>query len=500
MLAFSATKLLTATTLTVLSLSAYQWVNTPTHAAAEATTEVTLYSQGTSLVKETKNLTLGAGTTQTDWHSLPNQTDASSFFIRFPKTTAPISLIEQTFKTNWLDNNSLLQASIGQVVYFPELQTKEPNTSNKQQKPLFQAGILKQLVGSYALVELPNSKQTVLIPTADVVARTLPPTLKTTPVLQLSLQSTTPQTVPAQLLYLTSGLGWTPNYVAILNPNETIDLQAWVTLNNNTDKRFEASKLHLVAGELNRKVTEGYNNRNVYKAAMPQAVGMAMADGASFESATHEQLGDLYLYELPNLVTLEANQSKQVGFFQLNNLPVKLRYVFNPNPGYQWYGYTETRSDAVTQAKTPVSTFLKLTNPTTGGVGQPLPAGLVRFYQADSKQRLQLVGEDTVTHTPIGETATLELGKAFDVLARKTQTNWHTTANYQEASYEVVITNRKNTAATVEVFETPQGDWELTKTSIKPENAKVAPLKFNVPVAANTEAKLQYTIRNWVKR
>jgi hypothetical protein len=233
---------------------------------------------------------------------------------------------------------------------------------------------------------------------------------------------------------------------------------------------------------------------------MPQAVGMAMADGASFESATHEQLGDLYLYELPNLVTLEANQSKQVGFFQLNSLPVKLRYVFNPNPGYQWYGYTETRSDAVTQAKTPVSTFLKLTNPTTGGVGQPLPAGLVRFYQADSKQRLQLVGEDTVTHTPIGETATLELGKAFDVLARKTQTNWHTTANYQEASYDVVITNRKNTVATVEVFETPQGDWELTKTSIKPENAKIAPLKFNVPVAANTEVKLQYTIRNWVKR
>jgi hypothetical protein len=30
-------------------------------------TEVTLYSQGTSLVKETKTLTLGAGTTQTDW-------------------------------------------------------------------------------------------------------------------------------------------------------------------------------------------------------------------------------------------------------------------------------------------------------------------------------------------------------------------------------------------------------------------------------------------------
>ena len=83
-------------------------------------------------------------------------------------------------------------------------------------------------------------------------------------------------------------------------------------------------------------------------------------------------------------------------------------------------------------------------NPAKGGVGQPLPAGLVRFYQADSKQRLQLVGEESIAHTPVGELATVELGKAFDVLARKTQTKWHSTPNYQEANYEVVLTNRKN--------------------------------------------------------
>ena len=234
--------------------------------------------------------------------------------------------------------------------------------------------------------------------------------------------------------------------------------------------------------------------------AAPQAVGMAMADGASFETASHEQLGDLYLYELPHLVTLNPNETKQVGLFQVNSLPVKLRYVYNPNPGYQWYGYTDTRSDAVTQAKTPVSTYLKLTNPSTGGVGQPLPAGLVRFYQADSKQRLQLVGEENIPHTPVGEFATVELGKAFDVLARKTQTKWHSTPNYQEANYEVILTNRKTLAASVEVYENPQGDWELTKESAKPENSKVAPLKFVIAVPANGETKLTYTIRNWVKR
>ena len=488
------TSLIATATLLSLGVSSLALAATP----VAPLTEVTLYSQGTSLVKETKTLTLGAGTTQTDWAMLPTETDASSIFIRFPKTTSPVNLLEQTFKTNWLDSNTLLQASMGQSVLMLDPLADKHATPPK---PKYISVTLKKLIGSYALVELPTSKQTIIVQQSDILPRTLPTTLKTDPTLQLTLKSDKPQTAEAQLLYLTNGLGWTPNYVATLNPNETIDLQAWVTLTNNTAKRFENTKLHLVAGELRRQNTNEYQSRGMMKTfAAPQAVGMAMADGASFETASHEQLGDLYLYELPHLVTLNPNETKQVGLFQVNSLPVKLRYVYNPNPGYQWYGYTDTRSDAVTQAKTPVSTYLKLTNPSTGGVGQSLPAGLVRFYQADSKQRLQLVGEENIPHTPVGEFATVELGKAFDVLARKTQTKWHSTPNYQEANYEVILTNRKTLAASVEVYENPQGDWELTKESAKPENSKVAPLKFVIAVPANGETKLTYTIRNWVKR
>ena len=407
-------------------------------------------------------------------------------------------MLEQTFKTNWLDTTTLLKASVGQVVLIKNpLADKQATPPQKN----YVSGTLKQLIGSYALVELPTSKQTLIVEQSDILPRTLPATLKTDPTLQLSLHSEKPQNVDAQLLYLTSGLSWTPNYVATLNPNETIDLQAWVTLTNNTAKRFENTKLHLVAGELRRQANTDYPTRGMMKTyAAPQAVGSAMAEGATFETASHEQLGDLYLYELPHFVTLNPNETKQVGLFQVNNLPVKLRYVYNPNPGYQWYGYTDTRADAVTQAKTPVSAFLKLTNPSTGGLGQPLPAGLVRFYQADSQNRLQLVGEENIPHTPVGEFTTVELGKAFDVLARKTQTHWHSTPNYQEANYEVVLTNRKSLPASVEVYENPQGDWELTKESIKPENSKTTPLKFVVTIPANSETKLTYTLRNWVKR
>ncbi|MCX5919709.1 MAG: hypothetical protein NTW61_00055, partial [Candidatus Melainabacteria bacterium] len=298
------TSLIATATLLSLGVSSLALAATP----VAPLTEVTLYSQGTSLVKETKTLTLGAGTTQTDWAMLPTETDASSFFIRFPKTTSPVNLLEQTFKTNWLDSNTLLQASIGQSVLMLDPLADKHATPPK---PKYISVTLKKLIGSYALVELPTSKQTIIVQQSDILPRTLPTTLKTDPTLQLTLKSDKPQTAEAQLLYLTNGLGWTPNYVATLNPNETIDLQAWVTLTNNTAKRFENTKLHLVAGELRRQNTNEYQSRGMMKTfAAPQAVGMAMADGASFETASHEQLGDLYLYELPHLVTLNPNETK----------------------------------------------------------------------------------------------------------------------------------------------------------------------------------------------
>ena len=69
----------------------------------------------------------------------------------------------------------------------------------------------------------------------------------------------------------------------------------------------------------------------------------------------------------------------------------------------------------------------------------PMPAGIVRVYQADSKGGMQFVGEDRIDHTPKDETLNLKIGNAFDVVAERKQIDFEKIAtNVYEMEYEVV--------------------------------------------------------------
>ena len=48
--------------------------------------------------------------------------------------------------------------------------------------------------------------------------------------------------------------------------------------------------------------------------------------------------------------------------------------------------------------------------------GLPLPSGIMRFYENDSKGNLQFIGENKIAQTPKGEKMELEIGKMFDVV------------------------------------------------------------------------------------
>ena len=51
----------------------------------------------------------------------------------------------------------------------------------------------------------------------------------------------------------------------------------------------------------------------------------------------------------------------------------------------------------------------------------PMPAGVLRVYQQDSKGGVQFVGEDRIMHTPKDETLNVKIGNAFDVVCERNQ-------------------------------------------------------------------------------
>ena len=126
----------------------------------------------------------------------------------------------------------------------------------------------------------------------------------------------------------------------------------------------------------------------------------------------------------------------------------------------------------------------------------PMPAGVVRVYQADSKGGVQFVGEDRIDHTPKDETLKLKIGNAFDVVCERKQIDFEKIADrVYEIEYEITLRNHKPTAVTVEVNEPIGGTWRMLRSTHEWTKIDAWAAHFTVPVASEGTAVLKYRVR-----
>src|SRR6185295_5200524 len=130
-------------------------------------------------------------------------------------------------------------------------------------------------------------------------------------------------------------------------------------------------------------------------------------------------------------------------------VPVNKRYIVD---GQAFYYRNAQHPGA--PLKDVVQVYYQFKNDTTARLGMPMPAGIVRVYQADSSGGVQFVGEDRIDHTPKDETLNLKIGNAFDVVAERKQTDFEKiAANVYELEFQITLRNHKTTAVSVEVNE-----------------------------------------------
>src|SRR4029453_12841341 len=129
-------------------------------------------------------------------------------------------------------------------------------------------------------------------------------------------------------------------------------------------------------------------------------------DRAGTETAARERLGDFYLYPLPERTTIADKQTKQVSFLDVQNTPAARAY--------------EVRNGWLTTSDQPLSvnTVLRFSSSRNQGLGDALPAGIVRVYQRVARGNPKFVGEHRIGHTPMGSDIGLATGQAFDVKVR----------------------------------------------------------------------------------
>ena len=350
--------------------------------SAQGDLSVTIYQNGQALVQDVRQLDIPRGRTRIEFPDVSAQIRPATLSFN----AAGTAIVEQNFDFDLLTPQAMMEKAVGQTVTLIRTNPATGAETRERAEVLSTVGGVVVRIGDRIEVLRDDG-----LPVRVVFDR-VPPNLRARPTLSVTLDSTQGGVRPASIRYLTPGLGWTADYVALFDEvRGTVDMQGWVTLTNNTGTTFHAADTLLVAGN---------PSRGSYTPSRSDLVRPGT------ETSDRERLGDYYLYPLAERTTIANAQTKQVSFLDVQAVPARRVYSIGA-------GWLASDSDF-----RPASSAISFNSSREGGLGDALPAGTVRFYQRDAQGNPQFIGENGIGHTPMGSTLTLRTGDAFDVFMR----------------------------------------------------------------------------------
>lgn len=442
-------------------------------AAHRSSVGVTVYNVDLALVRETRTLEVnrpGEGTMR--FMDVPSSINPRTVHLK-PISGAGVSVIEQNYEYDLISPEKLMEKYVGKEVEIVE-QAEDLTTRTTKAVLLATANGPVYRVGD----------RIVIGQTGRVVLPDLPEDLVARPTLVWTLRAEKAGKHEVEASYLTEGMSWSADYVAVANASDTkVDVTGWVTVENRSGAAYDDATLKLVAGDV-RRVMPRDDVR--YRRAMRDEV---LAAAGAVEAFREESFFEYHLYTLERPTTLKENQTKQIALFQAAGVPVEKKLVLRGEPYY-------FRSAAGTLTKNEkAKVYLEFVNDDASGLGMPLPKGIVRVYKKDESGAEQFAGEDSIDHTPTDERVRLYVGEAFDVVADRTQTDWRALSPREsEAAYEISIRNRKKEDVSVLVREPVGGDWKLLESSAEGKKVDAGTLEFSLRVPKGEELVLRYRV------
>jgi hypothetical protein len=439
--------------------------------AEQTSLHITIYNQNFGLVKDVRELSLPTGTHNVWFEGVAAQIDPTSVSIRSLTAPNDLTVLEQNFEYDLISPKRLMQKYLGQTVEL--IRTIDDRDETIQAKLIgTEGGYVYEIDGKIAVN-----------PPGRVVLPSLPKGLISKPSLVWLLDNDRKKhTVEAS--YLTNGINWQADYVAILEKSDTkVDMSGWVTINNMSGATYDDATLKLVAGDVHRVQPE-----RAREIALASTMEMSGARRPQFEE---ESFFEYHLYTLQRKATVKDNQTKQIGLLEASDIGIKKSFVYAAHGRY----FISRMGGPDTHTK--VGVYVSFDNAEKNNLGMPLPKGVVRMYKKDEDGALQFVGEDRIDHTPEDETIRLRMGNAFDIVAERVQTDYKVLASghLYESSYKVTIRNHKDEDVTVQVVERLWGDWEVLNSSHEFEKESSHRIRFDIPVERKSSAELTFTVR-----
>lgn len=428
---------------------------------------ITIYNQDIALVEDVRDLNIPAGRSRQEFPGV-------SASIR-PETVGlsgrGLSVVEQNFDYDLLTPDKLMQSAVGDTIGIVRINpgTGRETTERAQVLAANEGVVLR--IGDRIEVLRDDG-----VPTR-VIFDEVPANLRPRPTLSVTLDAEGGGRRETTLSYLTSGLSWKADYVAEYDEQGgMLDLTGWITITNRSGATFTEASTRVVAGEVNLVNGGGYYGGG------RSGNGYASSDGG-------EGVADYYIYPLPGRVTVANNQNKQVGLLDVAGVPATKRYLFQMG-GFATYEQPRSAEVAVL-----------FQNGRSSGVGQALPAGVVRVYVRDAGGEPRFIGEDQIGHTPAGSDIAITTGDAFDVTVQPRLVSNERVAprilNTERSRYrmEYTVRNARSEPVVVEVRQSGLGrDTEIQDQSLEGEMRDAGTIVWRVPVPANGETVLTATI------
>jgi hypothetical protein len=437
--------------------------------AADRTVSVTIYNDNLALVQDRRDIDIKGGRQRIEFQDVSAQIRPETASL----AAADISILEQNFDFDLLTPAKLMEKAVGQEVTIVRVNPATGAETREQAQVLATNGGVVLKIGQRIEVLRDDG-----LP-VRVIFDKVPDNLRAHPTLSVTVIGGHAGTRPATLSYLTPGLGWRADYVALYSESDgKIDVQGWVTLSNSSGVTYDHAHTLLVAGSPTQ--IDGGAQRNYYRGPQPRST----LQQAGTESGGRERLGDYYLYPLAEPTTIANLQTKQVSFLDVHGVPAEHGYEFRNS----WLGTSETPQSA--------KSIYSFSTSTHAGLGDQLPAGILRFYLRDKHGDPQFIGESRIDHTPMGSTLSLATGDAFDVKVRAVvdkrtrlgNLDWQSDMRYE-------LSNALPRPVTVKLLqEGLWGDSRITAESEKSTRRNADTAEWAVTVPANGRSTLTATI------
>lgn len=422
---------------------------------------LTIYKDGTAMVKQPVGWSIPSGYSYVTWSSLPNGIYRDTPFLNIEGA----DILSQRFNDNIFTGTDFFKSLRGE-----EIQVKPKNGKLVKGTLLeisaasvtisHQSGIMSFNRGE--LEYLGNKTNELSLPTFN-------------PFLSWDLKSKSDKIIKGELVYRTKNFSWNTVYrLKVLN-EEKGELIAEAVISNTSDMSFDNSSLKLVEGNLNR-----YNEKRPRPERLNRPMTMAAQNDASSMMDKNE-LGDYHIYTLNEKHDLGAKENITVRMYGPLDIGYSKKYVFENS---------ERR-----QKEEPLEVQLTMNNTESNGLGISLPGGKVEMYAFNKANGLEYIGADNMGQVPKGQSTTLTSGRAFDVIGNRKVLNYDRQRKSEEAVIEIKVTNARNEDIDVLLIEHINGDWIIKDESLNYQKKDASTVHFPLSLNAGETKNVYYTYR-----